>query len=152
MKDLFEDILIYNKFIIINFFGFFRDIINFLYLRKSFKKIAQGSIWKDKKFRLDWVGMGYGVFNYDEQFFELSNEHQKGVIISDLKFLFDDFEKYNFIEILTLKQERVVIDGEYTFSILIYFRPIFYYTSFWNVINTLFLSVFIYLYFKDFIW
>jgi hypothetical protein len=95
---------------------------------------------------LDWIGMGYGVFNYDEEFFKLANEHQKGVIISDMKFLFDDFEKYNFVEILTLKQERIVIDGEETYSILIYFRPIFYYTSFWNVINTLILSVFIYLF------
>ncbi len=146
MKDLMEDIFIYNKFIILNFFGFFRDLTTFLYLRKSFKKIAKGSEWEAKKFRLDWIGMGYGVFNYDDEFFKLTNEYQKGIIINDLKFLFDDFEKYNFVEILTLKQERVVIDGEDTFSILIYFRPIFYYTSFWNVINTLILSVFIYLF------
>lgn len=147
MKDLLEDIFIYNKIIIFNLFGFFRDINNFFYLRKSFKEISKNYVWQQKKFRLDWIGFGYGVFNYDEEFFKFPPEYQKHIITNDMQFLFEDFEKYNFLEILTLRQERIVIGGEETYSVLIYFRPIFYYISKWNVINTFILSlIFIYLF------
>jgi hypothetical protein len=138
--ELLKDIFIYNKFIIFNFLGFINDIENYLYLREKFKGLSNlSNVWREKRFRVDWFGLGYGVLNYDEEFFTMADEYQRKMIVSDLRDLFMEFETLNFYEILTLKQKRIVIDGEITNSILIYFRPIFYYTSKWNIINTLIL-------------
>lgn len=132
-----KDFFYWNSTFIINIFGVFKDIRNYLYLRKSIKKISKTKIWKSLKFRMDWYGMPYTAINYTPDFFDLDFETRKKFVVRDIAELFKLFEEYDFWEIITLKTER--IDEEGVFAMRVWFRPIFYFISFKNFFSTLIL-------------
>lgn len=140
----FSNFFYWNSIFIINIFGVVKDFRNYFYVRKNVKKISKLKFWKDMKFRIDWFGMPYTVINYNEEFFELNTDYQKKIIIRDLAKLFKEFEEYDFWELLTLKNERVVEDGVTYNAVLVYFRPMFYFISLRNIIWTILLILLIY--------
>lgn len=138
--ELIKDIFIYNKFLIFNFLGVYQDLKNYFEIVNGFKEMSKKDFWIVKSFRIDWIGMAYGVLSYDDSFFkELDYENQRRVIIRDMAVFFRELDTLNFNEILKYQQKRLKFQGEDTNSILVYFRPIFYFTSKWNVFNTLIL-------------
>ena len=134
-----KDFFYWNSTFIFNIFGVLKDFSNYLYLRKSIKKISKTKIWKDLKFRRDWYGMPYTAINYTEDFFDLDGETQKKFVVRDIAKLFKEFEQYNFWEIITLKVERIEEDD--IFAVRVWFRPMFYYISFRNISFTLILLI-----------
>lgn len=143
-----KDFFYWNSTFIINIFGVFKDIKNYLYLRRSFKKLSKTKIWKDLKLRLDWYGMPYTAINYTKDFFDLDAGSQKRYVVRDFAKLFKEFESYDFWEILTLKIER--IDEKDVYALRVWFRPIFYFLSLKNFLLTLIL-LFLILYVKNII-
>lgn len=147
-----KDIFYYNQYVIFNPFGVLRDIKNYRYIIKVMKQIRVRKFWKELRVRLNWFGMPYLVLNVGEEyadFFEMPEEAQKAVIVKSLRLLFDEFTANDLNDILSMKMEQIEVNGELIESILVYFKPIFYFTRKSNVILTI-LLIFGYIY-KDFL-
>lgn len=130
--DSLSDFFYWNSTFIFNIFGVFKDFTNYFYLRRSIKKISKTKIWEKLKLRRDWYGMPYTAINYSEEFFELDTESQKKFVVRDLAGLFKEFDNYNFWEILALKIEK--IEEEDVNALRVWFRPIFYFISYKNIL------------------
>lgn len=141
-KQLFE-----NSLIMFNLSGVFRDLQNYFYSRKNIKKFKSKPFWTKLNLRYDWLGMPYTVLNYDDEFFEeLDDTNQGRIILRDLALLLKEFSTFNSHEIIQMKTKRIKMNGEETNSLLIYFRPIFYYITFKN---TFFTSLFGYIIYQN---
>lgn len=135
---------IFNSIIIFNIVGVFRDFSNYFYSRKNIKKFTEKTFWEVLKLRLDWFGMPYTVLNYEDEFFqEISETGQKHVILRDIAPLIREFNSFESYDIIQLKQKR--LKGDASNSILIYFRPVFYFITLKNIIFTSILGYIIYL-------
>ena len=103
------------------------------------KKVSEKKIWKKLRIRRDWIGMPYLVLNIGEEyadFFDMPEDAQKMSIVRYLGGLFDEFSSNDLNDILSMKQQRIKYKDEYIESILIWFRPIFKFTSFRNIFLT----------------
>lgn len=150
--NLFKSIFVYNKLAIFNFYGVYRDFSNLFYSGKCFKDFSRTDIYLDNKGRLDWLNHPYFVLNLDEEFFKLTEPAQFNLMVNRYAPIFNVLTEYAIFDITTFKIKRIKLDSKYTNSILIYFRPVFYYTSVKNLLLSLIFYYFLINYYsKDII-
>lgn len=144
LKYLFS-VLYYNNLIILNVYGVYKDIDNYFYIRRCLDKVKKTEVWKNLKFRMDWIGRPYMVMNFQPEFFEQAEPaYQEYMIVAELSPMFKELGQYDLVDILSLKQKRIIdTDGTPTNGVLIYFKPVFYFTSFFNIITTLITAILI---------
>lgn len=138
--NILKSIFIYNYLFIINIFGVFTDIKNYVYALDVNKKLKQKKFWSDKNtsgWKLDWFGMPYTVLTYTDKFYEQPEHFQRVAIIRDLAPIMQEYNEFNCYEIVKLKQKRLKYKGDDSLSILIYYRPIFYYFGWFNITTTI---------------
>lgn len=137
MKEFLRNQFIYNSIIIFNVFGVYRDIKDYFYSKRNLSKFKTKPFWKKLKCRMDWLGMPYLVLNFKESFFtELTPDEQSKKILMEISLIIKELSLFHSYEILTIKQKRIRKYGKDTNSILVYFRPVFYFISLKNIFFT----------------
>lgn len=134
--DFLRDFFYYNSFLIFNPFGVIQDLRNYFYMRSIMKKLRTKKYWRELPMRLNWWKMPYTVLNMNEEFFNLPEKMQQDMVVERLQSVFEDFTYHGFNDILALKMEQIELRGELIDSILVYFKPIYYFTSLRNIILT----------------
>lgn len=137
MKNFLRDLFIYNSFIVFNVYGILVDIFYYIKAIKTFKLLKKKQY---EKFTLktDWIGMGYLVINYGENFFDDLTEYQQEMwIFNDIAKLNEDIAKADLLDSLKNKYRLITIDGEPTSSIEVEYKPYFYHISFWILLRSI---------------
>lgn len=122
-KKRFKDTVLYKGY---------RDILNFLYIKRTCKKHLEDEAWVENRLRVDWVGRIYTVINLTDSDLGEMEQVREAKVIMRMKPINTYLESLDMQEIVYPSIEKIN-DQSY----LLVYSPLFYGLSWWYVIKVL---------------
>lgn len=104
----------------IKIFNVIKDISNYMFLRKTIKKLEKTDEWKKLNLRHDWIYRIYTVINLEPEYFQNENL-ERTMFIEQYQKISNFLMNHNLGEIIKPVSNK--IEGEYAY--FLYYKPLF---------------------------